>query len=141
MSAFIVADSVFQKLADSLAQEYGTYKTFFLPQGPTRAIVDPITRATAAVNDWQKANHMAVASRYRSEADNFDPIAARFSTKLPAVQLYKSLQCLHYQCSETVSGEHEEWHAAMMEEMEAVLASIAAHIVNTLPEYEAAKWG
>jgi hypothetical protein len=51
------------------------------------------------------------------------------------MQAYTSIQCLLYQCSE---GEIDK--SPLYAELESVLNRIACNIVDSLPEYDAAKW-
>jgi hypothetical protein len=78
-------------------------------------------------------NHEAVRQRY-GEAEEREP----YTYTLRAVsmtQMYKSLCCLHYQCSEGDCDEHETYRR-----IERCLADLAQKIVTALPTWETDVW-
>ena len=70
-----------------------------------------------------------------TDGENLDAYRYRFILDTPRLQVYKSLQCYLYQCTE---GDVNELplYAALVE----FRAELAQHIVEHSPEYEKAVW-
>jgi len=100
---------------------------------------DLLSKIAPIGHAMRSLNEDAVRARY-DDADERGMIPAPYvynSEKAPSlVQLYKSLHCLLYQCSEGDVPEHPLFQA-----LETWTQSIADKIVFNLPEFRAAEWG
>lgn len=79
-------------------------------------------------------NADAIEARYR-ERDGIGEYKYAFKDCRP-IQIFKSVQCLMYQCSEGDVPNRKEFKALQM-----LRQMIADKIIGELPEYESATWG
>ncbi len=89
-----------------------------------------------AVNTLRNANYKAVDARYN---ESTAPEILGFSTTSAAwsdVQLFKNLQCLHYQMSEGDVFESEIYNR-----LDTLIKELALCIVGNTAEYDEAQWG
>jgi len=79
-------------------------------------------------------NNKAVDARYNEN----NPIELYNYSHTPAskIQVYKSMQCFLYQCTE---GDIPK--SKLYKELEELIGDLAADIVYNLPEYGKAQWG
>lgn len=85
------------------------------------------------VNSLNRLNREAVNDRYKEqEAVQLFKYNASFAKD---IQVLKSLQCLHYQCSE--GDVVKTLLYKFLEELEQIIKS---KIIDELPEYKAASW-
>lgn len=117
--------------------------------------IDECRKALALLRLFLAANREAVAYRYGKGTDAVQPEtltaeACRIVGQLRGVSLhqakhcveaYKTLQCLHYQCSEDVRPGWREIHAGALAALEHGMQLLAASHINASPFYEAAPWG
>jgi hypothetical protein len=172
MSAFLCDDDLFQEILNRLVRDHTRTRGYKLVscllhrskifRDVVRDIgssdVDETEKlAEQVVCDWMWANHMAVEGRYpdpgmreemnwRNHAPSAPFLKVQFMTKVIGLhQLYKHLQCLHYQCSESLPAntpqEDRDRFAAVYEEIEKAKNMVAAAIVEGSPEYACCGWG
>ncbi len=140
MSAFIVEDTTINRVVtwltrevqrsrftlDSLAREYGVDLT-------SDQWDEKLAQAMFQLNCD------GVNARYgEGEAEKFRPLNFTYKPEGDTflVQVFKSLQCWMYQCSE---GDVPD--TKLYRFFEAVAHHLALQIVMDLPEYDKAKWG
>ncbi len=152
MSAFMLGDSAFDRIATYLAfpdRKYGQAPCYLIRPGMREQRWSELTLSEAIVRDWYVANRLAVQGRYegRHGTDEIRPMLPDTwrvkVTTAPesSVAMYKLMQCLAYQCAETVAPGVREQHAEWCAEIESAVAHLGAVIVSSLPEYEVADWG
>lgn len=129
MSAFIVDTETMDRIVWHIANNAASFCGMTVEQHGTSAIGQRLFQLNSA----------AVGHRYHDDEVVQD---IRYSYRRPAasttkVQVYKSIQCFLYQCSE---GEQFETSAEFLE-LERRGDALAHSIVNDLPAYNAAKWG
>jgi hypothetical protein len=100
---------------------------------------DAVAEATKQVMKWNRMNRYAILCRYGDKN-----IAVRLhkytgdEDVCSDVQMFKSLQCLHYQCSE---GDTETKHRKAWNELERLTGKFAEAVASTHPDYNKAEWG
>ncbi len=140
MSAHIVDDACINRIV---------YYFWFLHTSsfPRRELAC-ITSLETEVGEQKLAGEMfmlncqAVDQRYPGHAqsmpDAFRPLDFKYSPVLSTeMQVYKSLSCWLYQCSEGNIPETSELYKVM----DRIKDYMAGKIVSELPEYQAAQWG
>jgi hypothetical protein len=143
MSAFIVADKAINNIVNWLEREleevYGTtiIRQKFMEQDFDTGKLGWTERLSHAMFQM---NVIAVDVRYGSgEARKSRPLNYHYEVTepVPMVQVLKSLQCWLYQCSEgTIPG--TGLYKLFDTDVQMYLMS---KIIDTLPEYQRAKWG
>jgi hypothetical protein len=161
MSAFMFSDSAFQTMAQYMAHTPPTKDGAPLVLRIVPNLVDggdtEKIEATAlrVVRGWHQANRRAMIARYGDRVIEQDGIKARCPVKKLARgadggiapgkstphRFIKLVQCLSYQCEETVADADEEAHEAALEEMERAICYCALALAELHPEYESAAWG
>lgn len=156
MSAYIVDDSTINKIVgylynDHSSRGYGNdirrvlkYKYDIILEDGTGAYDEAVHPAWFACC-LRALNERAIGERYGEKAIgemsggnfHYENIRPRFtgSTIADGVNLYKSVQCLHYQCSEG-DATGDELYAVL----ESISHMLAAGIIHHLPEYDKAEW-
>lgn len=93
----------------------------------------------AFANKLWKLNQAAVTQRY-SKSDNseyakIDEFVWDNDSTPSKLQFLKSLDCLHYQCSEGTVPKRKlyKW-------LERVIRCLSNHIISSMPEYNKAEW-
>jgi hypothetical protein len=144
MSAFVVDPETMDRCVRAICFGKGAYGH---PHVNRFAGIDT-TQTDAPTNIGRllyTMNCEAVSQRYREEPSTFgtdyiafqaSPNRLRPQTLADKVADLKSLQCLEYQCSEG-----DVMNNALFAELRSAIGAIAAGILSTLPEYEAAPWG
>lgn len=106
--------------------------------------------AELVVYDWMKANHLAVQGRYPDSGSakftSAPCLRVQASSKVISLhQLYKHLECLHYQCAndlpENTSQFTKDWFDLVYAEIGKAKAQAAAAIVEGSSEYAYCGWG
>lgn len=149
MSAFMLSEDAFQRIANALPWDYGRVQGSRLCYALRRELIGmpELDASMVIIRDWYKANRLAVAGRYGDKAIAKIPetlpegFRVTFRVGPKGVALFKLIQCLRYQCCEDVAKEHEEWHQRIVDEMETALDLIGHDLISQMPEYEAAPWG
>jgi hypothetical protein len=137
MSAFIVGTETIQKVMTAIdSMNRDVHASVYEFNGKRVGTNDELSKLGGLIFNL---NVEAVCQRYSDEElkivpFKFKPTAALKGNAL--VPHFKALQCLIYQCSEGDVPERPEYKA-----MEKLAADVAAFIVTTMPEYDAAKWG
>ncbi len=140
MSAFMVEDTTINRVVTWLKREVAT----------SRFTLDMLAReygVNLTSDQWDKMlaqamfqlNCDGVNARYgNGEAEKFRPLNFTYRPEdcSSLVQVFKSLQCWEYQCSE---GDVPE--TKLYQFFEEVEHHLALKIVMNLPEYDKAKWG
>lgn len=142
MSAFIVGDETINDVIAYLAwgNDPGRIRSLILAETGCDLGTD---EGCAALGRMMfDLNCKAIDQRYgvgESQKQRDDTAAYRFerTTRVPKpVQIYKSLQCWHYQCSE---GDVPDT-SLLYQTMTKVGDQLARLIVHALPAYEKARW-
>ncbi len=149
MSAYIVEDSTINIIVTAI--EMSLYDTGGHGAGPLyiyRELPAPYYKADlegpkadkflqALALDLHKMNVDAINERYsHHQKTEYDFSGFKRVAQVSRVQLYKTMQCFLYQCNEGEIDKRELFQA-----LDRMQATVAAHIVASLPEYEKAKWG
>ena len=145
MSAYIVENKTINRIIAAIlySRELGGYFSGPLPPISNKwlkefAQSDPVEIGCALYG----MNENAVMQRYSDlkRDDLPGPIESgyRYNDEplASATQIYKSLQCYMYQCSE---GDVPE--LPLYKALEEYRSSIADHMITNTPEYERANWG
>ena len=121
MSAYIVDDETIDRSIEAIEHAEGT--TLLCEQCDVlgQALLDLNVRA---VNERYPNEEPEVASVYHYTPRN-----------KPVMQMFKSLQCLQYQCSEGNVPED-----ALYKRMDKAFNHLMFEIISNLPEYREAKW-
>lgn len=146
MSAYVVEDETINKILAgltslSLRESWLTHplKPFGFNgqtpsgQSPTRDQLRDLGAALFALNC------LGVNERYgHGEAKEFRALNYTYVVTRPPspIQLYKSIGCLRYQCSEGEAVNHPLYLA-----LDAVYNHLAHYLVSQLDQYETATWG
>ena len=141
MSAFMVEDTTINSVVTWLKREVATNRHFTLDRLAREYGVDLTS------DNWDEKlaqamfqlNCDGVNARYgKGEAETFRPLHFTYKPEIQysPVQVLKSLQCWHYQCSE---GDVPE--TKLYQFFEEVEHHLALKIVMSLPEYDKAVWG
>lgn len=141
MSAFIVSNTTINRVLDHIAHHESAYLARDLlrlyPELDTigaRALdLGALGRAMLALNVD------AFRQRYGERAEQGASAACFELRAVPGntpVQAFKALQCWIYQCSEGNVPEH-----MLYKLLDGYLETMACGIVESLPDYETAKWG
>jgi hypothetical protein len=101
---------------------------------------DAVAEATKQTMKWNKMNRYAILCRYGEGNNKPVKLGAFDGTDdvCSNVQMFKSLQCLHYQCSE---GDTETKHRKSWKELERWTGYFAEAVASTHPDYNKAEWG
>jgi hypothetical protein len=140
MSAYVVEDKTINRIV--------YYLQFLHPSSNVRRELLTVANLDAEDGDKLLAGAMfmlncnAVDQRYpghaKSMPDAFRPLDYGYSPLLSTqIQVFKSLRCWLYQCSEGNIPDTSDLYKVM----EKVSGHMALEIVSNLPEYEAAEWG
>ena len=140
MSAFMVEDTTINRVVTWLKRE--VQRSRFTLDWLAREYNVDLTR-----DNWDEKlaqamfqlNCDGVNARYgKGEAETFRPLNFTYQPEIQysPVQVLKSLQCWHYQCSE---GDVPK--TKLYQFFEEVEHHVALKIVMSLPEYDKAKWG
>lgn len=140
MSAFVVEDKTINCIVnhlvfhrDDYGYEWRELAKLGIDLGTDNGDLD-LSRRIAELND------RGVDARYKpgtATSDRPEPFKPHLFEKASIYQVYKSLQCWLYQCSE---GDVPEDALYKLFETE-IKPAIAEAIISSLPEYKAAKWG
>jgi len=131
MSAYIVDNDTIDRIVTFFYMDRDL--NTFITRYKKIDINDPETRAEFAL-DLHRMNVAAVDARYNESNE----ITYKYRTNIKTgskVAVYKSLQCLLYQCAE---GDVPKWNLYKL--MEEIKNHIASDIIRALPEYDQAKW-
>jgi len=131
MSAYIVEDATINKVVSFLSIDRDSSYTV------KRLGIDLSSNKAQAkfARELHRMNVSAVNQRY-DETNEDATFWYRFELPPSLVQVYKSLTCFMYQCSEGDVPERE-----LFKKMEEVQRDLAHRIVSELPEYDRAAWG
>jgi hypothetical protein len=142
MSAFIVADTTINRVIDSLVcdrrREFEWYKKAIL----TAAQIDLFDAdwTTKLGVSMAGMNDAAMDSRYSEGTAAGDRAGKAYEYHMvhpdSLIQVYKSLGCYLYQCSE---GDVPEVFA-LYKALEDYKHTLADHIISALPAYDRAEW-
>ena len=140
MSAFIVKDKTINRVVTWLKSEVAT-SHYTLDQLARKYDIDFVsdTWDEKLANAMFQLNCDGVNARYgEGEAEKFRPLNFTYKPEIyfSRVQVLKSLQCWMYQCSEGDVPKTKLYQ--FFEEVEKYLA---LKIIDSLPEYQKAKWG
>jgi len=156
MSAYIVDDTTINNIVGAIYNDHSPrgfgddlrrvlkYRHGILTEDGTGAYPQAIDPAWFACC-LRALNEKAIGSRYGEKAidemrggdftfKNVTPKRSR-STINDGVRLFKSIQCLHYQCSEG-NADADELYCIL----ESLSHTLAHCIIYNLPEYEKADW-
>lgn len=113
-----------------------TYEQCFSPESPYSEAT-PLNYM-ALGNRLFELNRAAVYARYEGRHESGDPapIYAHKRSLCTAIQSFKALKCLRYQCSEGDCDESPDYAL-----LESFISGLAEKIVTRLPEYDRADWG
>jgi hypothetical protein len=150
MSAFMVSEQTMNRILSFLYQQAAGHGMRGSLIGVLSAAGHPLAEAASypepkldeavskLAGELWAMNARAVRARY-VDADKAgmitEPYITRIGGRVTAIQAYKSLGCLHYQCSEGTVPEEPLYKA-----LELMQDRLAHQIVAALPEYEAAEW-
>src|SRR6266567_4712591 len=130
MSAFMVEDTTINRVVTWLKREVAT----------SRFTLDMLAREYGVDLTSDRWDEMLAQAMFQlnCEAEKFRPLnfTYRLEDCSSLVQVFKSLQCWEYQCSE---GDVPE--TKLYQFFEEVEHHLALKIVMNLPEYDKAKWG
>ena len=140
MSAYIVEDETINRVVTWLRREVAI-SHFTLDRLAREYDVDLTSDGWDAklAQAMFQLNCDGVNARYgKGEAEKFRPLNFTYKPEIPysLVQVLKSLQCWHYQCSE---GDVPK--TKLYQFFEEVEHHVALKIVMNLPAYDKAKWG
>ena len=141
MSAFIVEDKTINTVLAFIKTDSAKNAHIYRP------LENDIANLTFNTPDALKAlgnmmfdlNIRAVEALYgKGQAKKFRPLDYQYAAKLPPsrIQVFKSLKCWLYQCSEGDVPETDLFKAFYE-----VSGNMAKHIVTRMPEFDAATWG
>lgn len=85
-------------------------------------------------NDLIAMNYRGVNARYKEQIEPH-PFSGQFAGGYSKLQVLKSAQCLHYQCSEGDVPQEPLYQA-----LENFIRDLSYEIIGELPEYKAAQW-
>jgi len=131
MSAFTISEKTMQICLAIMAECPGVCKKYGYEPNDSQRLGD----------DLYTMNQEAIHQRYKEDVESIKFIAKPITImgnfgEQGRVQLYKSLQCLHYQCNEGDVPESNKLYELLTE----CISDIAHAIVRKLPQYENAKW-
>jgi hypothetical protein len=139
MSAFMVEDTTINCVVTWITRAIATPPTFYLDQLARKYAIDLVS------DGWDEKlayamfqlNCDGVNARYGAgEAEKFRPRHFVYKPEYTSlVQVFKSLQCWHYQCCE---GEVSK--TKLYQFFKEVEEYLAVKIVEDLPEYDRAAW-
>lgn len=136
MSSFIVGDELINKVVAGLYHLVMFGNGAHTPRYYNKNTATPQTEEEKRelAQKLYEMNVKAVNQRYgtNEKADDFT-----YKTEYPPepVQLYKFIQCLHYQCSEGDVPEKQ-----LYKDLEDIANFLARYIVSKLEAYENARW-
>lgn len=137
MSAYIVDDSTINRILAYLLHNEGWVARKLVSDHSTDASLPGLGQA------MRDLNVAAVSARYPDDALDELPgpcplLPYAFEEELPptAIETYKALSCLLYQCSEGYVPETPLYKA-----LEALQARVASEVISHLPAYDKAAWG
>lgn len=141
MSAFIVPQSLINRIVSFLNRHESDYRHFQHWEGlPVYNLADSDDLDRLA-SDLYMMNCDAVDQRYRKgtaakDTDGLPAVQFEFVPSHDEIQVYKSMTCLRYQCSE---GDVPE--RPLYKWLDAVANSTAHKIVAGMPSWQTAEWG
>lgn len=139
MSCFIHHDSAFEAIARTL----GTWAhgSIVLSSLVARIHTFPEAADKPRIEAWierlRHYNYDAMNERYRERVE-YVPLDFKHGRGklLKPIELYKLLQSINYQCCDSTA-----YHASKFaDEVEEIINLLGRHIINALPEYDAAEW-
>lgn len=135
MSAYIVAPETIDRIVTYLDELQLRHEWLYL-EALRAAEVSPgrPDTSTALGQALYRLNAAAVDHCY-GESDEAPAYHYTYRRASPT-QVYKSLQCFLYQCSEGDVPQHPLYQA-----LDRIQRKLAADIIARLPEYQAAVWG
>jgi hypothetical protein len=140
MSAYLVENRTIDTILSSLTQaqynQYGYIDTYSLPASLNTGERDKLTRLGKKM---LLMNCQSLRARYGDKIDRLVISNYQFKQQLPPnlYQLYKSVQCLTYQCCEGNIPETSQ----LYRDLETFCDIIARKIVSLSPKYDSAEWG
>jgi len=151
MSAYVVDPIAVEKIVKAIeiaVRQEGKYPALYpdLRYSDCKQLREMVENPLELGKTMYAMNINAVSQRYTDgelpgtydDNNNLVPYrkTLRFDACPKPVEVYKALTCYLYQCSE---GDVDT--LPLYRELEALKSEIAMHIVESLPEYEKAKWG
>ncbi len=134
MSAFIVGDKTINQILTYIENKDSHYMKIKL-LGELGYNFEDRETIQQLGNDLMNMNVSAVEHRYNDQMMDIEPITikAEYTNK---IQVYKSIQCFLYQCTE---GKIME--LGLFKAMESIKDMIGSEIIRDLPQYETGIWG
>lgn len=134
MSAFLVSDMTINHclMAVAKAMTYEMVGDVFVSSCFLETQTDLNALGAAMLN----MNQRALSARYGGEPDESHFRFALPKLPISDLQLFKSLECLLYQCAE---GDVPE--EPLFEALKDAHGKLGKGIIHALPEWDAAKWG
>lgn len=141
MSAFWCGKETVNKILAGIAfAQYNRHNYLQSYSLPASLNTGDLDKLTTLGKKMLGLNAKALMSRYDDELSNFIPEieSFKFSDQMPPdiYQLYKSVQCLIYQCSEGDIPEKSQLYS----DLNKLLDQIAHTITTNSEKYENAKW-
>lgn len=139
MSAFVVEDQTINTIVNFLAFKQNSSNDAYWPKHILRdagICLSGLKNQKAFALSLHDLNVKAVSERY----NEFEEYAFTYRQTLPEqniFQVYKSLQCWLYQCSEGTIPQRNDLYKLMEE----LAKQIAMYIVERTKQYDVAIWG
>lgn len=132
MSAYIVDDETINRIVSFLATDRDAKYQI------DRLAIDLSTQKAQSIFGRKlfRMNCAAVQHRYHQDKPDRDNYWFQYELCPNRMQVYKSIQCFLYQCSEGNVPDSE-----LFKKMEDIKAWLAENIISALPEYDKAAWG
>ena len=131
MSAFILENSSFNNIRNKLIENDQSGQSLCT-----------LEEANKVVKSFYRMNHYAVTCRCGESGKKslkFGEVLNNITKHaISDVQMYKTIQCLHYQCCE---GDTETKCRKAWKLMEKLIIKFAQRVAATHPAYALAKWG
>lgn len=135
MSTYIVAPETIDRIVTYLDELQLRHEWLYLETlNAADVAVDQPNTLDLLGNALYRLNAAAVDHRY-GESDEAPAYRYTYRRASPT-QVYKSLQCFLYQCSEGDVPQHPLYRA-----LDRIRRRLADEIIARLPEYQAAVWG
>ncbi len=146
MSAYIVDQGTMSKVINGVERLIKDSPGYWVPKLTGRSCQQYLANLSEndSVNLEQIGDRLfvlnrdAVYARYegRHETDAPAPIYKYQRSLCTAIQAFKAMKCLRYQCSEGDIDTRPDYQL-----LEAMIGSLAEQIIQGLPEYDLAGWG
>lgn len=134
MSAFIVCNETLIQIRNKILLDRMRLR-------PENVSFDDVAdEVNAVVKSWRRMNLYAIQCRYGEKIRKplCLPVWDDRVNMISDIQLFKHLQCLHYQCSE---GDTEKRHRKAWNSLQDYMDTAARVVVMGLPQYDKADWG